>query len=1757
MQQLAFGTTLLCASSAWAVDHGDLVTNVATVEFNGGSSTDAVTVVGVDRSLAAIEFLRPTSGARGQSVNVGMTMCGGSPVPAPRDGSTGTIPGPVNLVSTASYKAGAGIFVRLDDADQNVDPAVAEYVTVTLATEITADLERIDLMETGPDTGRFVGFIGSVQGMFSVGNCELSVNPDATITASYADPEDTTDTAAASAVVDPFGRVFDSATGDLMDGVFVGLIDVTTDMPAPVFGDDGTSTFPSIVESGGTATDSGGTVYDFPPGSYRFPNVAAGEYRLEVVPPEDYAFPSIVEDADLQSLPGAPYALSPASRGENFTLADGAAFEIDLPADPQPDELFITKTVSKSTVAIGEFVQYAIGLTNPAVDDAAVRVAVVDKLPVGFRYQNGSSMVDGDKIADPQISRDGRTLTYDIGTLDTDTSIELRYVVSVTSGARSGKQKNAATAVLDGTVASETVYATVHVREDLFRSKAILMGRVVISGCDVDPEDAPKGLAGVRVYLEDGTFVITDDDGRWHIEDVTPGTHVVQLDMDGLTEDYNAEVCNERGRFGGRGYSQFVDVSGGTIWRADFHLTERSPPDPKVRLKQTFAPTGEGAAHVELELENDDGIDLAELDAVYQVPEGWRLVEGSARVNGLPSEPVSDVLGLRWKLQPDSGQRVGFDLVQEASTSAASGVAYGRFRTADSAYELTGPARVFFEGEVRTGSPRDFEARSSGGFAPADDDLEFDPAAPPGASSIPDVSLTRHGFISHVDGQRMVNPTDSVRARLPKKLRPRLSVDGVEVSNDRIGLVAVDEQNDVRMFTYVGVEFGDPGVHELKIQGIDPFGGVRFEEVLEVLRTGEVGEIRIVGGAENVADGESPMVLYVEVFDTEGEIIDGGVTLGLKSDDLAPLGWQSDATLSNPATDSVGVSRDGAIYFDPVNKTGRYQGVLTHNDVQARFELYAKPQKREWIVVGLAEGQAGYNDTSGDDDGLDAADEDDDVLQDSRFAFFAKGTFREDWLITASYDTDSDGKRGLFEEINPAAYYQLYGDETSQAYDAASSDDLYLRVDRDQFYAMYGDFETQLDKSELAEYDRSLTGFKTEYFGERFNFNVFATDTKYAFMRDEIRGDGTSGLYQLSNGDIVDNSDEIWIEVRDRFRSEIVIATTPLTRYIDYNIDYETGELYFKKPVPSKDQNLNPVYIVAEYETEDGGRDFSGGGRVGMRIDDLGSEMGITYIREGSSEGKDSDMFGVDLNWQINEFASLHGEYGHTNSKVDGDDQDADAFVFELLTVTENFEAKGYYRELENDYGLGHQSSTQVGTMKYGVDMAWKFADQYSFTAEAFRDKNLETHALRHVGDFRIVHENDLYDMYTGVLFARESDVPGRDGNQDTAQLLAGGSAEVIDNLLKVHVDSEISITGGDTPENYPNRVVFGGDLAITRWAAIVAEQEFTWADQEDTNGTRVGLRLQPWTGAEANTTVEREGNENGGRTFANLGLLQSWQVNENLAVDFSVDRSQTIDSEDQASFNDNVPSASGTTEDFTAVSVGGGYNTGPWEWVSRIEFRSGDDEDKWNYFGGMLRELHKGVSLSAAVDLTDSDGSGNDYTKTDVRAGVAYRPFGSRWIILDRLDLLLDDQKNDSFDTKSRRIVNNFNANYRFRFDTQVAFQYGAKFAVDTIDDEKYEEFTDLIGGEIRHNLTKEWDFGVQGSILHSWDAENYDFSVGASVGYSPVDNTWISLGYNFTGFRDDDFTNSKYTAKGVFIKFRVKFDQDTIRKVWGRWED
>jgi hypothetical protein len=375
--------------------------------------------------------------------------------------------------------------------------------------------------------------------------------------------------------------------------------------------------------------------------------------------------------------------------------------------------------------------------------------------------------------------------------------------------------------------------------------------------------------------------------------------------------------------------------------------------------------------------------------------------------------------------------------------------------------------------------------------------------------------------------------------------------------------------------------------------------------------------------------------------------------------------------------------------------------------------------------------------------------------------------------------------------------------------------------------------------------------------------------------------------------------------------------------------------------------------------------------------------------------------------------------------------------------------------------------------------------------------------------------------------------------------LLAGAARSFYADRLQLRLDHEQLIGGGgDNSSAYPTRTLAGADFRLTDAVSLFGEQELTWGSEENTQSTRAGVKATPWRGGQLGTSLGREHADDAERVFANLGLNQTWQVTDRWTLDGGFERSHTIDA------STDTGTGSLADDDFTALSLGAGYRADVWSWTSRVETRFADDEKKWNLLSGFIVEPIHGLGLSAGVQLNITDAAlGQDNTAGDIRLSLAWRPKNTRWIVLDRLDYQFDSTDGGGSDTDSRRIVNNLNVNYKPGHRLQIGLQYGAKYVLDTFDDEAYTGFTDLMGIEARFDITRHWDVGLHGSLLHSWNSCQMDYSTGVSVGYAVVKNAWLSVGYNITGFEDQDFSAAGYTAKGPFMQFRLKFDQQTVR--------
>jgi hypothetical protein len=118
----------------------------------------------------------------------------------------------------------------------------------------------------------------------------------------------------------------------------------------------------------------------------------------------------------------------------------------------------------------------------------------------------------------------------------------------------------------------------------------------------------------------------------------------------------------------------------------------------------------------------------------------------------------------------------------------------------------------------------------------------------------------------------------------------------------------------------------------------------------------------------------------------------------------------------------------------------------------------------------------------------------------------------------------------------------------------------------------------------------------------------------------------------------------------------------------------------------------------------------------------------------------------------------------------------------------------------------------------------------------------------------------------------------------------------------------------------------------------------------------------------------------------------------------------------------------------------------------------------------------------------------------------------------------------------------------------------YAARWVKDTIDkadgsriQSNYLEH--WVHGRYMYDITERWDFGLLGTVKYNPNADGIstrtrEYGAGIETGYSLYQNLWMSLGYNFLGFRDraTGLADENYTSKGPFMRLRYKFDHHTL---------
>ena len=380
--------------------------------------------------------------------------------------------------------------------------------------------------------------------------------------------------------LDPSGVVYDSVTRLPVSGATVTLLFGAAPVPATC-----------IVSSQNAQVTGASGAYQFllvnptPPGC-----PGSGIYTLQVKQPSGYLPPvsTIIPAPGGTYTPGAapgvdviqvqdgpPTGAQPTTYYFNFNLSLPGSRNVvnnHIPLDPvRANSFIVSKTGNKSIVELGDTVLYTVQahLTNGVALPSA---QLVDNLPAGFKYMPGTAKIAKGSaaavpLADPAGSP-GPQLTFQIGAFNSLTPVTVTYRVRVGVGAMQGDGVNRVQG-RSSFVSSNVARFKVKVTGGVFTDQACVAGKVFVDCNGNHIQDAEEvGVPGVRIYMEDGTYFISDVEGKYSYCGVTPRTHVLKVDR--LTLPRGSRLTDTSNRNMGDANSIFLDVKNGELIRGDF-----------------------------------------------------------------------------------------------------------------------------------------------------------------------------------------------------------------------------------------------------------------------------------------------------------------------------------------------------------------------------------------------------------------------------------------------------------------------------------------------------------------------------------------------------------------------------------------------------------------------------------------------------------------------------------------------------------------------------------------------------------------------------------------------------------------------------------------------------------------------------------------------------------------------------------------------------------------------------------------------------------------------------------------------------------------------------------------------------------------------------------------------------------------------------------------------------------------------------------
>lgn len=1593
---------------------------------------------------------------------------------------------------TATSSIGDSLHVQATASACNENRGVVEIVNITLESQITGDMEFYQGVETGRNTGvfRIEQQIPTRDGMefpVIIDNKILETAEEDVIIATLecaglrgGDGRPVQINAAV--LVDPFGIVFDSETNAVIPGAEIRIYDVTgannggdAGGLATVYRPDGSTFADNIQISGGQ-------------GKYRFPFLRPGTYRLDVIPPEGYEFTSQVP---VDSLPPSRKVDSLASYGMEFTISgDPTGLDFDIPLDALANGVLLAeKNVDRKVADIGDYVNYTITVTSASVNTQN-NLRVFDNLPFGFEYEPGTARLDGEELADP-IGEKGPGLTFEIGSLAPGAKKKLTYRVYIGPGAERGDGINTARVESDGLILrlSNDAKIKIEVRGGVFSDEALIVGKVFLD-CDENNMQDPSelGIPGVRLYLENGNYVITDSEGKYSFYAIKPNKHVLKIDNYSLPQGSRLKVLDNRHAFDPS--SRFVDAKKGELHRADFAVCECSPGVFNEIQKRADVLT-----------ENTDqlGNSLKQnftLQENSSLNSSGRFDKASGTVGNVKAPSLTSTPGAKAAIV-DSSEVINSTKsekqlsIEDALANATPGVDI--LRIADGDTLNSDRLTVWAKGT----SGAVFDLYINGVVVPAER------IGQRSNSNINNLQIWEYVSLQLKPGKNTlllqegdafgnVRGSKEVTVFVPGQLHTiELDILRNNVPADGLSTALIN----VRLLDEDGIEIGSRLPVTLDVsRGTWLVQDVNKDEpgTQFFIENGNVqielkAPIEPTASKIKIAVGSVYSEATIEFLPDLRPLIAAGIIEGT-------LRFREEINIASA------VDNDG---FERELKQLSYS--MDSFTADARFAFFLKGK-----VSGRTLLTAGFDSEKEKEERLFR-----DIRPEEYYPVYGEASIR-------GYDAQSSGR--LYVRVDRGKTYALYGD--------------FITQDNDP-------------DIQLGAYNRSQNGVKTHFEQGALQIDAFGVSSVSARRIREFRANGLS-RYELPDNDLIDNSEIIEIITYDRDElivtdslgqptdPSLILSRERLTRFTDYVVDPFTGVITFKAPISSVDMNFNPIYIRATYEVENDENRFLIGG-VGANLELVdGLNVGANIVQD-NNPANEFTLASGNVNYQLGKDTRVVAEIAHTQSDNSGIGTAGRVEIqhrgrkFDVLTTfgksSEEFNNRGA--------SLGQSRTEARARTRYSLTNDTKIG------AEFLLSRNDTT------GDQTLGSLVNLQHSFSQGINAevgvRYSEKTGSDADEVTNTNLR---SKLTAQLPFVQGASTFGEYEQDLNASDRRLIALGGEYKIRNFAKAFARHEFvsstggryTLQSNAQRNSTVIGLNADYMKNGQVFSEYRMSDALEGRSGQASIGLRNRFVIREGLGMNAGFERIFTVQG----------PNNGDGTSISTAIDYTGNPNwKGTARAEARFGQNTDTYLNSLGY-GLKINTDWTILARNIISVNSERNAAGIQKLQERMQFGAAYRNSETNsFDALFRYEFKHERDENIAPDFFRSAHVLSTHANLHPNSDLVITGRVATKYAVEGDDQMRSNSFLELISGRVIYDLNERWDAGINASLMANADFTTKDYGLGVEVGYIVATNLRLATGFNFFGYEDDDLTVNNYTQPGAYLGFAYKFDEQVFRNL------